>query len=111
MRAFIGPIPSIGVDHEDPVIVTSGELLVEAAWHHKPAYKAGTTIRARWDLAQAAAGAAMPVIGGCTAGHSSAEEEQQRRRRRDRSRNGRLVLVFGHDRIGPTRPWQRRLIG
>lgn len=30
-------------------------LLVEAAWHHKPAYKAGTTIRARWDLAPAAA--------------------------------------------------------
>lgn len=30
-------------------------LLVEAAWHHKPAYKAGATIRARWDLAPAAA--------------------------------------------------------
>ena len=30
-------------------------LLVEAACHHKPAYKAGTTIRARWDLAPAAA--------------------------------------------------------
>lgn len=30
-------------------------LLVEAAWHHRPRYTIGATMRARWDLAPAAA--------------------------------------------------------
>ena len=29
-------------------------LLVEAAWHHRPNYRVGATMRARWDLAPAA---------------------------------------------------------
>jgi len=30
-------------------------LLVEAAWHHRPRYVAGKTMRDRWDLASPAA--------------------------------------------------------
>ena len=30
-------------------------LLVEAAWHHRKAYRPGLTMRARWDQAPAAA--------------------------------------------------------
>jgi len=30
-------------------------LLVEAAWHYRKAYRPGITMRARWDLAPAAA--------------------------------------------------------
>jgi transposase len=30
-------------------------LLVEAAWHHRPSYRIGKTMRDRWDLAPAAA--------------------------------------------------------
>jgi hypothetical protein len=30
-------------------------LLVEAAWHHRPRYRVGKTMRDRWDLAPAAA--------------------------------------------------------
>ena len=30
-------------------------LLVEAAWHHRPRYRSGKTMRDRWDLAPAAA--------------------------------------------------------
>lgn len=42
-------------------------LLIEAAWHHKPRYIAGKTMRGRWALAPAAAaGAAIPATGDCT---------------------------------------------
>ncbi|GEO94594.1 hypothetical protein KTU01_07170 [Kocuria turfanensis] len=30
-------------------------LLVEAAWHHRPAYRIGATMRIRWDKAPVAA--------------------------------------------------------
>jgi transposase len=43
-----GPVTKTGNGH-------ARRLLVEAAWHHRPRYTVGTTIRARWDLAPAAA--------------------------------------------------------
>ena len=44
----LGPITKTGNGHVR-------RLLVEAAWHHKPAYRVGKTMRARWDLASPAA--------------------------------------------------------
>jgi transposase len=43
-----GPITKVGNSH-------ARRLLVEAAWHHRPRYTLGATMRARWDLAPAAA--------------------------------------------------------
>lgn len=43
-----GPITKTGNGH-------ARRLLVEAAWHHRPAYRIGKTMRERWDLAPAAA--------------------------------------------------------
>src|SRR5699024_9282183 len=43
-----GPITKTGNTH-------ARRLLVEAAWHHRPAYRVGARMRARWDLAPAAA--------------------------------------------------------
>ena len=43
-----GPITKTGNGHVR-------RLLVEAAWHHRPRYHIGPTMRARWDLAPAAA--------------------------------------------------------
>jgi transposase len=43
-----GSITKIGNGH-------ARRLLVEAAWHHRPRYTIGATLRARWDLAPAAA--------------------------------------------------------
>lgn len=44
----LGPITKTGNSH-------ARRLLVEAAWHHKPAYRPGPTLRARWDQATPAA--------------------------------------------------------
>jgi transposase len=44
----LGPITKTGNSHVR-------RLLVEAAWHHRPRYQAGKTMRDRWDLAPAAA--------------------------------------------------------
>ena len=44
----LGPITKTGNRH-------ARRLLVEAAWHHRPRYRIGKTIRGRWDLAPAAA--------------------------------------------------------
>lgn len=44
----LGPITKTGNGHVR-------RLLVEAAWHHKPAYRVGKTIQARWELATPAA--------------------------------------------------------
>jgi len=43
-----GPITKTGNGH-------ARRLLVEAAWHHRPRYQPGKTIRDRWDLASPAA--------------------------------------------------------
>jgi transposase len=44
----LGPITKTGNGHVR-------RLLVEAAWHHRPRYRPGTTLRDRWNLAPAAA--------------------------------------------------------
>ena len=44
----LGPITKTGNGH-------ARRLLVEAAWHHRPRYRIGKTMRDRWDLAPAAA--------------------------------------------------------
>ena len=44
----MGPITKTGNKHVR-------RLLVEAAWHHAPAYRPGKTMRDRWDLASPAA--------------------------------------------------------
>jgi transposase len=44
----LGPITKTGNGH-------ARRLLVEAAWHHRPRYRIGKTLRDRWDLAPAPA--------------------------------------------------------
>ena len=44
----MGPITKTGNGHVR-------RLLVEAAWHHRPAYRPGKTMRDRWALASPAA--------------------------------------------------------
>jgi transposase len=61
--SFIGLVPSehsSGASRAQGDITKTGNrharrLLVEAAWHHRPRYLAGPTMRARWDQAPAAA--------------------------------------------------------
>lgn len=61
--SFVGLVPSehsSGGTRSQGSITKTGNgharrLLVEAAWHHRPRYRIGATMRARWDLAPAAA--------------------------------------------------------
>lgn len=61
--AFVGLVPSehsSGASRAQGPITKTGNtharrLLVEAAWHHRSRYRAGKTMRDRWDLAPAAA--------------------------------------------------------
>ncbi|WRL66343.1 IS110 family transposase [Blastococcus brunescens] len=61
--AYLGLIPSehsSGNSRRQGAITKTGNshvrrLLVEAAWHHQPAYRIGPTMRARWDQATPAA--------------------------------------------------------
>ena len=61
--SFVGLVPtehSSGGSRSQGSITKTGNgharrLLVEAAWHHRPRYTVGATLRARWDLAPAAA--------------------------------------------------------
>ena len=61
--SFVGLVPtehSSGESRSQGSITKTGNtharrLLVEAAWHHKPRYVVGKTMRDRWDLAPAAA--------------------------------------------------------
>jgi transposase len=61
--AYLGLVPgehsSGGSRHQLPITKTGNthvrRLLVEAAWHHAPAYRIGATMRARWAQAPAAA--------------------------------------------------------
>lgn len=61
--SFVGLVPtehSSGASRVQGAITKTGNtharrLLVEAAWHHRPAYRPGKTMRDRWDLAPAAA--------------------------------------------------------
>jgi len=61
--AYLGLVPgehSTGGSRRQLGITKTGNthvrrLLIEAAWHHKPAYRIGATMRARWAQAPAAA--------------------------------------------------------
>src|SRR4051812_35195789 len=61
--SFVGLVPSEhssgGTRTQGPITKTGNShvrrLLIEAAWHHKPSYRPGKTLRQRWDLAPAAA--------------------------------------------------------
>jgi transposase len=61
--SFVGLVPSEqssgGSRVQGPVTKTGNtharRLLVEAAWHHRAGYRPGAVMRARWDLAPAAA--------------------------------------------------------
>jgi transposase len=61
--SFVGLVPSEhssgGSRNLGPITKTGNghvrRLLIEAAWHHKPGYVVGKTMRDRWDLAPAAA--------------------------------------------------------
>lgn len=61
--SFVGLVPSehsSGQSRAQGSLTKTGNgharrLLVEAAWHHRPRYTIGATMRARWDLAPAAA--------------------------------------------------------
>jgi transposase len=61
--SFVGLVPtehSSGSSRSQGSIAKTGNthvrrLLVEAAWHHKPRYVVGKTMRERWDLAPTAA--------------------------------------------------------
>ena len=61
--SFVGLVPSehsSGQSRSQGSVTKTGNgharrLLVEAAWHHRPRYRVGATMRARWDLAPAAA--------------------------------------------------------
>ncbi len=61
--SFVGLVPSeysSGATRSQGSITKTGNgharrLLVEAAWHHRPRYTVGATMRARWDLAPVAA--------------------------------------------------------
>jgi transposase len=61
--SFVGLVPSehsSGQSRSQGSITKTGNgharrLLVEAAWHHRPRYTVGATMRTRWELAPAAA--------------------------------------------------------
>lgn len=61
--AYLGLVPcesSSGESRSQGAITKTGNtharrLLVEAAWHHRPGYRAGVTLRRRWDQAPPAA--------------------------------------------------------
>jgi transposase len=61
--SFVGLVPcehSSGESRSQGSVTKTGNgharrLLVEAAWHHRPRYTVGKTMRERWDLAPAAA--------------------------------------------------------
>ncbi len=61
--AYLGLVPSehsSGESRRQGGITKAGNtharrLLIEAAWHHRPIYRAGATLQARWELAPPAA--------------------------------------------------------
>ena len=63
IASFVGLVPSehsSGTSRSQGSITKTGNahlrrLLIEAAWHHRPRYRPGRTMYARWDLAPAAA--------------------------------------------------------
>lgn len=63
ISAYLGLVPaesSSGQSRSQGSITKIGNtharrLLVEAAWHHRPGYRVGTTLRRRWDAAPPAA--------------------------------------------------------
>ena len=116
--AYLGLVPtehSSGNSRVQGSITKTGNsharrLLVEAAWHHRPRYRAGKTMRARWDQAPPAARARGHAgTAGCTtAGSFNARRKKATdRQRRHRPRAGRLVLVPGRPRrlTSTPQPW------
>jgi transposase len=112
--AYLGLVPtesSSGGQRSQGSITKTGNtharrLLVEAAWHHRKAYRPGLTMRARWD--QGAGGGAgprprrEPAVAPPLGGVHRPEEATGHRRRRHRPGTGRLVLVAGrHARLTP----------
>ena len=100
-RALLGRVP-----HQGPITKTGNgharRLLVEAAWHHRPRYRVGKTMRDRWDLAPAAA-RARGDEGNRRLHHRwvrfiDRRKTRHRRQRRHRPRARRLVLVPGRPR-------------
>ena len=95
--AYLGLVPtesSSGAQRSQGSITKTGNtharrLLVEAAWHHRKAYRPGVTMRARWDQAPAAARARGHE------GNHRLHHQAGRRERRHRPGAGRLVLVAG----------------
>ena len=77
-------------------------LLVEAAWHHRPAYRLGKTMHDRWALASITRagprGCGEPAAASTVAAVHRPQEARYHRCGRDRPRAGRLVLVLGHPR-------------
>ena len=108
--AYLGLVPtesSSGAQRSQGSITKTGNtharrLLVEAAWHHRKAYRPALTMRARWDQAPAAA-RARGHEGNHRLHHRWEVFTPGRRRpvvaeRRDRPGAGRLVLVAGRHR-------------
>ena len=105
--SFVGLVPSehsSGQSRAQGSITKTGNtharrLLVEAAWHHRPRYTVGTTMRDRWDLAPAAARARGDEgnrrLHHRWVGFIDRRKRATSRQRRDRPRTRRLVLVPG----------------
>jgi len=113
--SFIGLVPSeysSGQSRIQGSITKIGNThlrrpLVEAAWHHRPAYRVGKTMRDRWELAGPAA-RARGDEGNRRLHHRwntmRTTQEAHDRQRRDRPRAGQLVLVAGSPRKNEDRP-------
>ena len=118
--SFVGLTPSeysSGASRVQGSITKTGNshvrrLLVEAAWHHRPRYVAGKTMRGRWELAAPGArvrgDAGKPTAAPQVGEVRRPQEEARDRERGRRPRTGRLVLVPGrHGRL-TTSSWLRR---
>jgi len=118
--SFVGLVPtehSSGATRSQGSITKTGNthvrrLLVEAAWHHKPRYVIGKTMRDRWDLAPAAAPSPrrrrQPATPHPLGQVHRPQEAQHHRRRRHRPRARRLVLVPGRPRVSNPHDLLRR---
>ena len=104
--AYLGLVPTestSGGQRSQGSITKTGNtharrLLVEAAWHHRRAYRPSPSLRARWEQAPAAA-RARGHQGNHRLHHrwevQRPEQEAGRRQRRSRPGTGRMVLVAG----------------
>ena len=114
--SFVGLVPteySSGASRVQGSITKTGNtharrLLVEAAWHHRAAYRPGKTMRDRWELAPAAArargDAGQPAPARPLGRVQPAARSAGHRQRRHRPRTGRLVLVPGRPGLTTAAP-------